>query len=133
MNVARDVILDLLPLYQEGEASEDTRRLVAEYLKKNPELAPQAGQEDPLIPNNIPPVPKELEMEVLERTRRLQLARSWILGFAIFLTASCFSFAVSDERGFRWLVASNPTALMIYAIASTLCWLGYLALASRLR
>ncbi|MBM3761958.1 MAG: zf-HC2 domain-containing protein [Acidobacteria bacterium] len=38
MKVTKDVILDLLPLYQEGEVSADSRRLVEEYLSQDPEL-----------------------------------------------------------------------------------------------
>ena len=39
MNVTREVILDLLPVYLSGEASPDTRSLIEEYMKQDPELA----------------------------------------------------------------------------------------------
>lgn len=39
MNVTREVILDLLPVYLAGEASPATRTLVEEYLKQDAELA----------------------------------------------------------------------------------------------
>ena len=39
MEVTRDVILDLLPLYLADEASADTKALVAGFLEKDPELA----------------------------------------------------------------------------------------------
>ena len=39
MNVTREVILDLLPVYLSGEASPATRTLVEEYLKQDAELA----------------------------------------------------------------------------------------------
>ena len=39
MNVTREVILDLLPVYLAGEASPATRAFVEEYLKQDPELA----------------------------------------------------------------------------------------------
>ncbi len=38
MKITRNVILDLLPMYVSGELSEDTRILVEEYLKTDPEL-----------------------------------------------------------------------------------------------
>jgi predicted anti-sigma-YlaC factor YlaD len=38
MNVTRDVITDLLPVYFSGEASEDTKRLMEEYFRENPEF-----------------------------------------------------------------------------------------------
>jgi anti-sigma factor RsiW len=39
MNVTREVILDLLPVYVSGEASPATCALVEEYLKQDAELA----------------------------------------------------------------------------------------------
>jgi len=38
MSVTRDVVADLLPVYFSGEASEDTKRLVEEYFRENPEF-----------------------------------------------------------------------------------------------
>jgi hypothetical protein len=38
MEITRSVILDLLPLYQSGEASADTRAIVEEYLRRDPTL-----------------------------------------------------------------------------------------------
>src|SRR4029077_7540453 len=39
MNITRDVINDLWPVYAAGEASADTRLLVEEFLRQNPEVA----------------------------------------------------------------------------------------------
>jgi len=39
MNVTREVIVDLLPVYYSGEASPATRSLVEEYMKQDPELS----------------------------------------------------------------------------------------------
>jgi hypothetical protein len=39
MEITRNVILDLLPLYLADEVSDDTRLLVEKYLETNPELA----------------------------------------------------------------------------------------------
>ena len=39
MNVTREVIVDLLPVYLSGEASPATRTLVEEYMKQDAELA----------------------------------------------------------------------------------------------
>jgi hypothetical protein len=38
MNVTRDVMMDLLPAYFSGEASEDTRRLMEAYFRENPDF-----------------------------------------------------------------------------------------------
>ena len=39
IEIERNVILDLLPLYLAGEASPDTQALVEQYLASDPELA----------------------------------------------------------------------------------------------
>ena len=39
MNVTKEVIIDLLPVYLAGEASLATRVLVEEFLAQDPELA----------------------------------------------------------------------------------------------
>jgi len=44
MNITRNVILDLLPLYVANEVSADTRALVEKYLETDSELANVAKQ-----------------------------------------------------------------------------------------
>ena len=39
MKITRDVVSDLWPLYSSGEASADTRVLVDEFLRDDPEFA----------------------------------------------------------------------------------------------
>ena len=39
MKVTRDVVTDLLPLYLSGDASDDTRRLVDDFMTTDPEFA----------------------------------------------------------------------------------------------
>ena len=39
MEISRNIILDLLPLYITDEASPETRALVEQYLDNDPELA----------------------------------------------------------------------------------------------
>ena len=39
MEISRNVILDLLPLYIADEASPETRQLIDQYLESDPELA----------------------------------------------------------------------------------------------
>ena len=44
MEISRNVILDLLPLYVANEVSEDTRSLFEHYLEADPELSNVAKQ-----------------------------------------------------------------------------------------
>ena len=72
MEITRNVILDLLPLYLAEEVSEDTRNLVDEYLKSDLELAKIAEQSVPLdLPEDISiPLTKEDQMVAYEEAKR---------------------------------------------------------------
>jgi anti-sigma factor RsiW len=89
MNVAREVILDLLPLYVGGEASPATRELVEEYLKGDPELAQRVREMRAGAMSGLPaPAPRpEIGMQSLRRTRRVLAWQRWLLGFGISFTA----------------------------------------------
>jgi len=69
-SVPRNVILDLLPAYLAGEASEETRALVDEYALHDPQIARliRTGALESTIPT--PALPSDLEMKALKRIRR---------------------------------------------------------------
>ena len=71
MNVTHDVIIDLLPLYFSGEASEDSKTLVNTCFEQNPEFAEQSKTfSEQIITNDIPIIlTKENEMKTLNRTK----------------------------------------------------------------
>ena len=63
MNVSRNVIHDLVPLYLADEASADTRALIEEFLAADPELAGQArGQAELVIHSFIQPLHWTIEI-----------------------------------------------------------------------
>jgi hypothetical protein len=74
MEVTRNVILDLLPLYLAGEASSDTRTLVKDYLESDPDLARLAQQWQERLPGPPPsPVrPDAQALAYLEAKRRIE-------------------------------------------------------------
>src|SRR5437773_11429794 len=89
MNVTREVILDLLPVYLAGEASPATRTLVEEFLRQDEELARRIRQQwveslAAAAPSALPP---DLELRSLKRTRRLLGGQRWLFGFAIACTS----------------------------------------------
>ena len=93
MNVTREVILDLLPVYLAGEASPATRELVEEYMKQDPDLAKRIRQQwsesfAKVAPSALPP---DLELRTLRRTRKLIGWQKWLFGFGIFFTAMSLS------------------------------------------
>ena len=64
MEVTRNVILDLLPLYLAGEASANTQALVKEYLEHDPDLAQLARQWQERLPGP-PPAPVHPDAQAL--------------------------------------------------------------------
>jgi predicted anti-sigma-YlaC factor YlaD len=73
MQVTRDVILDLLPLYLAGEASAQTEALVQEHLANDPDLARLAQQWQERLPGP-PPAPVHADAQALafqEAKRRI--------------------------------------------------------------
>ena len=85
MEITRDVILDLLPLYQAGEVSGDTRVLVEKYLETDPELAAAARDlATTELPDDIPvPITKEDKMEALNEAKKRMLIGTIILAAII--------------------------------------------------
>jgi anti-sigma factor RsiW len=78
MEVTRNVILDLLPLYLADEVSADTRALVAKHLEDDPELARAAQEMLGSVSSRDVPVPltKEAGMEAYLEAKRLQYRRT---------------------------------------------------------
>ena len=85
MKITRDVILDLLPLYLDGEASPDTQVLVEQYLETDPELAEKVKQSTILdkTNHNHLPIRKENQMEAYKQAQKLILQRTIIWGTII--------------------------------------------------
>jgi predicted anti-sigma-YlaC factor YlaD len=139
MNVTREVILDLLPVYLSGEASPATRALVEEYMKQDAELAQRIrllGADN--FAKVVPPIlPPELELRSLRRTRRLLGWQRWLLGLAIFFSAMSLSNEFSFENGhfkeFHFLLRDYPAEFGICVVLGLACWIAYLSIRRRLR
>jgi len=86
MEVTRDVILDLLPLYVADEASADTRALVEEYLETDAELAGIARRFAAELPRDAPvPLTEEDAMKAYEKANQWMVIRT--LGVAALIAA----------------------------------------------
>jgi len=88
MEVTRDVILDLLPLYMAGEVSTDSRQLVEKYLQADPELARLAERTAAInLDDDIPaPVSKEDQMEAYKEAKKIQLWKTVVEAILIAFT-----------------------------------------------
>jgi hypothetical protein len=87
MDITRNVILDLLPLYVANEVSEDTRILIEEYLETDPELANLAKQSVAMeLQEDIPvPLTEEDKIKVYRKTKWLMFLTVVILAVLISL------------------------------------------------
>jgi hypothetical protein len=86
--ITRDVILDLLPLYLEGEVSEDTSNLVKRYLDSDPELAEIIQHESEFnLSGEVPiPITKEQTMEKFLETKKWLTTRTILLNLIMALS-----------------------------------------------
>ncbi len=129
MNVTRDVILDLLPLYLAGDASDDTRTLVDEFLQSDPTLARFARRQSPDTPLAAveATLPANHGAVTLHKARTLLWLRTLFLGFAVLFSLIPFT------------VISSPFTLRIYPpamsiwLAALACWIGFVIVIRRLR
>ena len=137
MNVSRDVIMDLLPLYLAGEASAGTRALLERYLRDNPDFATemraQAERSATLLSPASVPLAPDHEKAALERIRRFNRHRTHLLAFAIAWTLIPFSFAFIENRISWVMLRDSPKQAIMFWIAAIGCWLGYVVMGRRLR
>ena len=134
MNVTRDVILDLLPLYLAGEASDDTRTLIDDYLSQDPELARIVRQNPGELPFNTTPAPltKERELLTLERTKTMLRLRSFLLPVALFFTLLPLAGYQSGRH--QWAMLSDfPAGAMASGALALTAWSLYFLVKRKLR
>jgi hypothetical protein len=99
MEITRDVILDLLPLYVANEASEDTKKLVEAYMETDPgmrKIALQTAMAE--LAGGIPsPLTEEDKLKAYRKTRWLNVVTILGLGLlmAIILGATIMAFLIS--------------------------------------
>lgn len=139
MKVTESVIMDLLPVYLSGEASADTRELIEEFLRQNPEFSRVVeaqrlefnAQRELLGVAGTPSTDHELR--TLARTRALMNRQKWTMAAALALTAFPFSFVVSDN-GFNFLmVRDQPLLAAAGWLAAGVLWIVYIRMRRRLR
>ena len=96
MNITQEVVTDLLPVYFSGEASSDTKLLVEEYFRENPDferMARSAGTPLETLRAAQPVTAgSEKEKRDLESVRCGLDRRKWLFGLSLFLTLSPLSF-----------------------------------------
>jgi hypothetical protein len=122
MNVTRDVISDLWPVYSAGEASADTRALVDAFLRQDPEFAPllHGRGEDMLFRRGAPELPLDHEAKGLRRTKRLLHGWDWLMFMAILFSCFAFGRIVADTS---WDV--SPANFIVVASMAVFFWIAF--------
>ena len=134
MTVSKDVIMDLLPIYAAGEASDDTRVLVEDHLQHDPQLARLAAT----IRSHLSAPPEtmtprgDLARTALERTRKLLRRRAWTLALALFFTFIPLAFAFSGGKVTFLMIRDAPGSALFWISAAYL-WIQYYRLQQKLQ
>jgi len=125
MNVTKDIINDLIPLYAANECSADTRALVEEYLQRNPRQAEELRRiMNTPIPGVVPPAKGLDEVRAFREARRRLRRRSWLMAAAIFFSLAPFSFFSTGERTW-WLLRDATGSALVYAAIGVVFWIIY--------
>lgn len=135
MTVTRDVILDILPLYFAGQISADTRVLVDEFLKADPDFARMSQRFDQLLAerDRTPSTGDALERRAFERTRTLLRYRNQMIGLAVGYSLAPFLFLFRG-RHVEWIMLRDKPAMALsFAVVAVACWIavGLLGLRAR--
>ena len=133
MNVTKEIINDLIPLYVSNECSADTRGLVEEYLQRNPQQAEQLRRVmGTSVPQAVPSAESLDEVLSFREARRRLRRRSWLMAFAIFFSLAPFSFVWTSGRVW-WLLRDATASAVVYAALGVVFWVIYAVERSRSR
>jgi len=123
MKITRDVVVDLWPLYESGEASADTRALVEEFLKGDPAFARNLREDSSAKLLAAAPVAREPDHEVkaLAATRKRLVKKDWPLFFAMLFSMMAFGRIVSDTS-----FDVSPWKFIVTAAIALVFWVWFL-------
>ena len=133
MNITRDVVKDLVPIYLAGDASGDTRALVEAYLKTDPELARDvkaAGSARLGLPETRTPT---AEKQALEATRQLLKSRTSTLVVAMIFTILPLTFVFQGTTITFFLIRDAPVIGITWWVTAAIMWIWHVRVRSRLR
>jgi hypothetical protein len=131
MNVTREVVTDLLPIYFSGEASADTKVLVEDYFRQDPDfecIARRAGAPLETLRAAAPiAASSEREKRDLESVLWGLRRRTWLFGVSLFLTLVPLSFDFTHGHIVSLMVRDAPWhAAFDWSLAAAL-WFLYFA------
>jgi hypothetical protein len=130
MKVTRDVVSDLWPLYEAGEATADTRALVEAFLAEDPAFADRLRR-GLSLPAMEAPMSQSMETAALARTRDLVHGRGWLRGvklFALVMTVFALTRLLQEVS---W--NGSPARFIGEATLAAIAWTVYTAVLAHKR
>jgi hypothetical protein len=120
VNITRDIVTDLWPLYVSGEASADSRALVDDFLSQDPDFGRmlRANETDVVLKSQSVALPPGLEARWLTRTRKRLQGRSRLRLLAAAFTGLAVVRAIEDAP---WHGVS-PQRCILTACAAVILW-----------
>jgi len=131
MNVTREVVTDLLPVYFAGEASGDTKVLVEDYFRENPDferVARSAATPLETLRGTAPLRPDaEKEKRDLENVCCELQRRKWLFGLGLFFTLVPLFVFTNGHIVSTMMVRNNPWGAALDWGFAALMWFLYFA------
>jgi hypothetical protein len=135
MNITREVMTDLLPVYFSGEASEDTKQLVEIYFRENPDferIARRAAMPlEQLRRTASVAAEAEREKRDLQWARKEFFRRRVVFGVALIFTFAPLMTVYRNERVVWTAFLNDPWLLALFWCVAGLFWFQYVARLSR--
>jgi hypothetical protein len=130
MNVTREVVTDLLPVYFSGEASGDTKVLVEDYFRQDPDFERMARTAATPLETLRAAAPiaasSQKEKRDLESVLWGLRRRQWLFGVSLFLTLAPLSFDFTHGHIVSLMVRDAPWRAFQWSLAAAL-WFLYFA------
>ncbi len=129
MNVTRQVVTDLLPIYFSGDASEDTKALVEDYFRENPDfeqIARSAGTPLETLRAAAPiAAGSEKEKRELESVLWGLQRRKWLFALSLFFTVRPLSFYFTNGHLVSLMIRDATWEAAFYWSLAALFWFLY--------
>ena len=134
MNITRDVVIDLLPVYESGAASADTRALVDAFLSRDQEFARlvRAAAHNRVAAPAAAEPNTEAERRALNSTLRALRRKRWTHALALFCTLVPFTFTFSGT-GITFFMLRDRPEMLVFLVPAAVLWSAYLRQSQALR
>ena len=141
MNIEQDVIIDLLPLYFDGTASQSSSELIERYFELHPQFAKSMQKLHQQIKSNIEqdisesipvPIDPEEKLKTMQRTKLLLRMRGGlaIAGILSFILPLLFMVFVKESDAAAW---AKYVVTGVLTVVMPAAWVSYAYIRYRMR